>query len=96
MVDNIKTGEAYILSHLSGGPDPITKAKKQLSSANIGQIPTLTIDDEEGETIIVPVPINSLTPTPPPARTVNSVAMTSSSGSGDVLSRFRSYNSNWT
>lgn len=96
VVDNIKTGESYILSHLSGGPDPITKAKKQLSSANIGQIPTLTIDDEEGETIIVPVPINSLTPTPPPARTVNSVAMTSSSGSGDVLSRFRSYNSNWT
>tara|TARA_B100000427_G_scaffold270169_1_gene236707 strand:- start:1574 stop:3397 length:1824 start_codon:yes stop_codon:yes gene_type:complete len=96
VVDNIKTGESYILSHLSGGPDPITKAKKQLTSANVGQIPTLTIDDEEGETIIVPVPINSLTTTPPPTRTVNSVAMSSSSGSGDVLSRFRSYNSNWT
>jgi len=96
VVDNIKTGESYILSHLSGGPDPITKAKKQLSSANVGQIPTLTIDDEEGETIIVPVPINSLTTTPPPSRTVNTVAMSSSSGSGDILSRLRRYNSNWT
>ena len=62
VIQDKDTGEKYILSHLSAGPDPLNPSGEQnLSSMTKSvDIASLSLSDEaEGETILVPMPINS-------------------------------------
>tara|TARA_E500000331_G_scaffold130659_1_gene127905 strand:- start:7891 stop:9762 length:1872 start_codon:yes stop_codon:yes gene_type:complete len=88
-----KTGETYILAHLSAGPEPVTKDTK-LSSASLG-VPDIT-GDTEGEVITVPFPINNQTVASSKRGGSGTFTGSNSSSSGDVLKIFKSINSNFT
>lgn len=70
VIQDKDTGEKYILSHLSAGPDPLNPSGEQnLSSMTKSvDIASLSLSDEaEGETILVPMPINSQVNTSTPS-----------------------------
>ena len=70
VIQDKDTGEKYILSHLSAGPDPLTPSGEQNLSSMMKpvDIASLSLSDEaEGETILVPMPINSQVNTSTPS-----------------------------